>query len=131
LLVALRFWSGIAAEEKRPLTLSGNGAKACGYAFTSCILSVAMHAAVCATHTAIRLFSSRIVSLSFLILHCHKKCIVDTNQLRKSHKVHGSTAALSATAVRENAFNMLTPIEAFLSTLALTPDIDVTGCICA
>jgi hypothetical protein len=91
---------------------------------------VTMRAAVAATHTAIRLFSSRIVSLSFLILHCHKKCIVDTNQLRKSHKVHGSSAALSATTVRENAFNMLTPIEAFLSTLALTPDIDVTGCIC-
>jgi hypothetical protein len=124
---ALLFSSAIAAEAKHRRTLSGNNAKAHAAMFACAAISFAMHAVVCASHMAIRLFSSRIVSLSFLILHCHKKCILDPNQLRKSKNVYGSAAVHPATAVRENAFKMLTPIEAFLSTLALAPDIDVTG----
>lgn len=113
--VALLCWSVIAAEEKRLLTLSGNRANSYAATLARAVFFVALHAAVGTTHMAIRLFSSRIVSLSFFILHCHKKCTIDTNQLRKSHKVHGPSAALPATAVRENAFNMLIPIETFLS----------------
>lgn len=126
-LAALLFWSVIAAEAKHLLILSGYNVKA---TLARAAICFAKHAAVHASHMSFRLFSSRIVSLSFLILHCHKKCINDPDQLRKSKKVDGSAEAHPATAVRENAFKMLTPIEAFLSTLALAQDVDVTGRIC-
>jgi hypothetical protein len=87
---------------------------------------------ICTSHYLFRIFSSRIVSLAHLALHCHKSCVTTKAALvTAADKTNNSQASASARENMQNALEtaakMLQPIDAFLSALAESQDLAVSG----
>jgi hypothetical protein len=94
---------------------------------------------MCETEALFSIFSSRILSLSHLILHCHKSCIAaNSAQVAAADKIKDDAGRDRARAEArahlqrslDAAVTMLQPIDAFLSTLAESQDLAVSGIYC-
>lgn len=91
---------------------------------------------MCATEALFSIFSSRILSLSHLILHCHKgRIAANSAQVAAADRIKDDAGRENARAAARQdlqrsldaAVTMLQPIDAFLSTLAESQDLAVSG----
>ena len=86
---------------------------------------------MCATEALFSIFSSRILSLSHLILHCHKSRIAANSAQVAAAGNENARLAARAHLQRslDAAVTMLQPVDAFLSTLAESQDLAVSGIV--
>jgi hypothetical protein len=86
---------------------------------------------MCATEALFSIFSSRILSLSHLILHCHKNRIAANSAQVAAANNENARLAARAHLQRslDAAVTMLQPIDTFLSTLAESQDLAVSGIV--